>query len=114
MVYELAEDINIDKEIIPGAIIEKAPSAELRPDQKDEDSLPPYEVLDKILYYYIDENMSINEIVSQGYEAEMVHWIVQKIDNNEYKRRQAAPGLKVTSKAFGVGRRMPVAARFEY
>jgi len=114
MVYELAENINIHEEIIPEEIIEKAPSAELRPDQKDEDSLPPYDVLDKILYYYIDENMSLKEIVAKGYEGDMVQWIIQKVDNNEYKRRQAAPGLKVTTKAFGMGRRMPVAARIEY
>lgn len=114
MVYELAEKINVYKEIIPEEIIEKAPSAELRPDQKDEDSLPPYDVLDKILYYYIDENMSLKEIVAKGYEEDLVHWIIKKVDNNEYKRRQAAPGLKVTTKAFGMGRRMPVAARIEY
>ncbi|AZO94237.1 NAD+ synthase [Halocella sp. SP3-1] len=111
MVYELASYINRKQEIIPEEIIEKAPSAELRPDQKDEDSLPPYAVLDKILYYYIDKNMSIKEIAAQGYDQEMVSWVINRVDNNEYKRRQAAPGLKLTSKAFGMGRRMPVAAR---
>ncbi|MTI58656.1 MAG: NAD+ synthase [Firmicutes bacterium] len=112
MVYELASYINREREIIPEEIIEKAPSAELRPDQKDEDSLPPYAVLDKILYYYIDKNMSIKEIAAQGYDQKMLSWVINRVDNNEYKRRQAAPGFKVTSKAFGMGRRMPVAARF--
>ncbi|QTL97188.1 NAD+ synthase [Iocasia frigidifontis] len=111
MVYELASYINRKQEMIPEEIIEKAPSAELRPDQKDEDSLPPYAVLDKILYYYIDKNMSIKEIAAQGYDQEMVSWVINRVDNNEYKRRQAAPGLKLTSKAFGMGRRMPVAAQ---
>ncbi|MFP4662569.1 MAG: NAD+ synthase [Halanaerobiales bacterium] len=120
MVYQLAEDINKDKdtngykEIIPEKIISKAPSAELAPDQKDEDTLPPYEILDKILYYYVDRNISVREIVARGFDEEMVLWIAKKVDNNEYKRRQAAPGLKVTTRAFGMGRRMPVAARIEY
>lgn len=110
MVYELAEYINREKEIIPRATIEKAPSAELRPDQKDEDSLPPYPVLDEILQLYIEEGLSCSEITAKGFEAETVKWIAKTVNRNEYKRRQSAPGLKVTSKAFGVGRRMPVVA----
>ncbi|MEJ6951196.1 NAD+ synthase [Natronospora cellulosivora (SeqCode)] len=113
MVYEIAGYINKDKIIIPENVIKKAPSAELSPNQKDEDSLPPYEVLDQILYSYIDMNMSLNEIVEKGYDEEMVFWVLQRVNNNEYKRRQAAPGLKVSSKAFGLGRKMPIAARLE-
>jgi NAD+ synthase (glutamine-hydrolysing) len=113
-VYRMAEQCNRDTEIIPREIIDKPPSAELRPDQKDEDSLPPYEVLDGILAAYVDEMMSLREIVKRGYDEETVRWVIRAVERNEYKRRQAAPGLKVTSKAFGVGRRMPVAARGEY
>lgn len=111
MVYELAGYINRDSEIIPRAIIDKAPSAELRPNQKDEDSLPPYDLLDQILYYYIEQGRSPGQIVAQGFDAELVKWIVRAVNQNEYKRRQAAPALKVTSKAFGIGRKMPMAAK---
>ncbi|HBF37627.1 MAG TPA: NAD+ synthase [Firmicutes bacterium] len=114
MVYELAEYVNRQKEIIPKNTIQKAPSAELRPDQTDQDTLPPYPVLDKILAYYIEEGYSVDEIVELGMERETVQWVVRTVDRNEYKRKQAAPGLKVTSKAFGVGRRMPVAKKLEY
>ena len=112
-VFELAHWINRDEVIIPEATITKPPSAELRPDQKDEDSLPPYEVLDAILERYVVESQSVSEIVTSGFEEATVQRIVRLIDLNEYKRRQAAPGLKVTSKAFGVGRRIPVAQRYE-
>jgi NAD+ synthase (glutamine-hydrolysing) len=112
LVYELANYINRDKEIIPHATIEKAPSAELRPDQKDQDTLPPYPVLDKILYYYIEEKHSTAEIKKMGLDPETVDWVTKTVDRNEYKRKQAAPGLKVTSKAFGIGRRMPIAAKY--
>ena len=112
-VFELAHWINRDEVIIPKATITKPPSAELRPDQKDEDSLPPYEVLDAILERYVVESQSVSEIVTSGFEEATVQRIVRLIDLNEYKRRQAAPGLKVTSKAFGVGRRIPVAQRYE-
>ena len=111
-VYKLAEFMNRDKIIIPEEIIKKAPSAELRPNQKDEDSLPPYPVLDKILHCYIEEGMSEDEIVGVGFERETVKWVIKTVNRNEYKRKQAAPGLKVTSKAFGMGRRMPVAAKY--
>ena len=112
MVYRLARWINREREVIPEATIEKPPSAELRPDQKDEDSLPPYEVLDAILERYVVESESVNQIIEAGFEKDLVSRIARLIDLNEYKRRQAAPGLKVTSKAFGVGRRIPVAQRY--
>ncbi|RAK09344.1 NAD+ synthase (glutamine-hydrolysing) [Halanaerobium saccharolyticum] len=112
MVYQLAEYINSRGEIIPASIINKAPSAELRPEQKDEDSLPPYEILDQILYYYIEEGYSASEIIESGFDSQTVKEVIRLVDGNEYKRRQAAPGLKVTSKAFGMGRRMPIAAKF--
>jgi len=112
MVYQLADYINRKQEIIPGEIIFKAPSAELKPDQKDQDTLPPYDTLDHILDLYLDQKLSGKEIADQGFDPEMVHWIIQKINQNEFKRRQAAPGLKITSKAFGMGRRMPIAAKY--
>ncbi|HYH02727.1 MAG TPA: NAD+ synthase [Bacillota bacterium] len=111
MVYELSRYINRQEEIIPEAIIDKAPSAELRPDQKDQDTLPPYPVLDEILYYYIEEGYSAEQIIERGFEPATVKWVITTVDRNEYKRRQAAPGLKVTSKAFGAGRRIPIAKR---
>jgi NAD+ synthase (glutamine-hydrolysing) len=113
MVYELAAHLNRDREIIPVQIIRKAPSAELRPDQKDQDTLPPYEVLDRIMNYYLTEGLAYGDIVNQGFDPETVQWVIRTIDKNEYKRRQAAPGLKITSKAFGMGRRIPIAAKFE-
>ena len=112
-VFELARWINRDREIIPESTITKPPSAELRPDQKDEDSLPPYEVLDAILELYVVECRSVAEIVAGGFDEATVKRVTRLIDLNEYKRRQAAPGLKVTSKAFGVGRRIPVAQKFK-
>ena len=112
MVYQLAEYINRESEIIPRSIIDKAPSAELKPDQKDEDTLPPYDILDDILYHYVHEAYSIQEIIGLGHDPELVNWVVRAVDKNEYKRRQGALGLRVTSKAFGVGRRMPIAARY--
>jgi len=112
MVYRLAEYINRDREIIPRATIEKPPSAELKPDQRDQDTLPPYEILDPILQLYVEEQLSVAEIVARGFEEKTVRWVQRRVDLNEYKRAQAVPGLKVTSRAFGVGRRMPVAQRF--
>ena len=111
MVYELAHYINREREIIPQSSITKPPSAELRPNQTDQDTLPEYEILDQILQLYVEEDLCPAEIVERGFAAETVKWVITTIDRNEYKRRQAAPGLKVTSKAFGVGRRMPVAAK---
>jgi NAD+ synthase (glutamine-hydrolysing) len=111
MVYELARFINkkAKKELIPVSVIEKPPSAELRPDQKDQDSLPPYEVLDEILHYYIEENKHIHEIEAFGFDRNLVEEIITRVDRAEYKRFQAAPGLRVTTKAFGSDRRMPLA-----
>src|SRR5665213_1723180 len=105
MVYALARLINRDRKLIPRASIEKAPSAELRPNQTDRDSLPPYEVLDQILKAYIEEVKSPDEIAFDcGFDIELVRSIAGKFDRNEYKRRQAPPGLKITSRAFGLGR----------
>jgi NAD+ synthase (glutamine-hydrolysing) len=114
-VYRLARWINREQEVIPKHSIEKPPSAELRPDQKDEDSLPPYEVLDDILRRFVEEFQSVQQIAGEGgYEVELVRKWLRQVDLNEYKRRQAAPGLKVTGKAFGIGRRMPVAQKFRH
>jgi NAD+ synthetase len=117
MVYEVARWINSDYaartgrkgEIIPKSIIEKAPSAELKPDQKDQDTLPPYEILDQILQLYVEENLSARDIIARGFDERTVRWVQRRVDLNEYKREQAAPGLKVTSRAFGIGRKMPIA-----
>lgn len=111
-VYELSRWINRDREIIPWNTIDKPPSAELRPDQKDQDTLPPYDTLDAILELYVEKQLSTDEIISQGFEENMVRWIQRRVDLNEWKRQQAAPGIRVTTKAFGVGRRMPVVQRF--
>jgi NAD+ synthetase len=111
MVYRIARWVNRGQEIIPRDSITKPPSAELRPNQTDQDSLPPYDVLDAILEQYVVQCRSTAEIVKQGFDEATVRKIVRLIDFNEYKRRQAAPGLKVTSKAFGVGRRIPIAQR---
>ncbi|MBI5558515.1 MAG: NAD+ synthase [Deltaproteobacteria bacterium] len=112
MVYALARFINREKEIIPWRTITRAPSAELAPDQKDQDDLPPYEMLDPILRAYLEEHATIQDIVARGYARDMVEDIVRRIKRNEYKRHQAAMGLKVTSKAFGFGRRYPIAQKF--
>jgi NAD+ synthase (glutamine-hydrolysing) len=113
MVYDLANYINRKTEVIPRAIIEKPPSAELKPNQVDQDTLPPYPILDKILHYYIEELYSVEEIIHLGFDRETVRWVAQMVEKNEYKRKQAALGLKVTTKAFGVGRRIPIAARVD-
>jgi NAD+ synthetase len=109
LVYELARFINKEKEVIPGRILEKPPSAELKPDQLDQDDLPPYDVLDGILKAYIEENKGADEIVAEGFDRDVVREIVWRIERNEYKRHQAPPGLKVTTKSFGYGRRYPMA-----
>jgi NH3-dependent NAD+ synthetase len=113
MVYRISRWLNRNGEVIPRDSIEKAPSAELRPDQKDQDSLPPYEELDRILESYVVDEGSIEGMVKKGINKKIAEEIVRKIDLSEYKRRQAAPGLKVTTKAFGVGRRVPIAQRFD-
>jgi NAD+ synthase (glutamine-hydrolysing) len=109
MVYDLSRLINADREIIPDNTITKPPSAELRPDQKDSDSLPDYAILDPIIRAYVEEGLYIDEIVERGYERPTVERVIRMIERAEYKRRQAAIGLKVTHRAFGYGRRMPVA-----
>jgi NAD+ synthase (glutamine-hydrolysing) len=113
LVYRLSRHINRKEEIIPASIIEKPPSAELKPDQRDQDTLPPYDILDRILHLYVREGRSLDEIVGEGIERETAVWVIRAVNRNEYKRRQAAPGLKVTSKAFGAGRRMPIAAKYD-
>ncbi|MEZ0367771.1 MAG: NAD+ synthase, partial [Candidatus Sericytochromatia bacterium] len=112
-VYQLANYMNRDQEVIPVNTITKPPSAELRPDQTDQDTLPPYEILDGILTAYIEDHKGAEEIIGLGFAAETVHWVIRRINFNEYKRRQAPPGLKVTRKAFGQGRRLPIARGYE-
>lgn len=114
MVYKLARYINKDKEVIPEATLTKAPSAELRPNQKDQDTLPPYPILDSILERLIEGGKSSGEIIKEGFDKETVEWIVKSVKFNEYKRRQAPTGLKVTPKAFGSGRRFPIAAKYDW
>jgi NAD+ synthase (glutamine-hydrolysing) len=108
-VYDLARWINRDRPVIPQNSIDKPPSAELRPNQKDQDDLPEYEALDGVLTAYIEERRSAAEIPRRGYGVDLVRDVIRQIDRNEYKRRQAAPCLKISPKAFGVGRRMPIA-----
>jgi NAD+ synthase (glutamine-hydrolysing) len=114
MVYKLCEYYNEikRKDIIPKSVLEKPPSAELRPDQKDTDSLPPYDILDPILKAYIEDDLGIDEIVMLGNKKELVEKVIKMVDTNEYKRRQAAPGVKITPKAFGKDRRFPITNRF--
>jgi NAD+ synthetase len=111
-VYRVSEWINRSGEVIPLDTLHKPPSAELKHDQRDQDTLPPYEVLDPILQLYVEEERSVAEIVQAGFEESVVRWVQRRVDLNEYKRAQAAPGLKVTSRAFGGGRRMPLAQGF--
>lgn len=107
-VYKIAEYINREIEIIPREIIDKAPSAELKPNQTDQDSLPPYELLDRILKMYLEEQKEYNEIVMEILEPDVVKKVLRLVDINEFKRRQSAPVLRVSTKAFGYGRRYPV------
>ncbi len=111
-VYELARWYNREREIIPKVILTKAPSAELSTGQKDQDTLPPYDILDGILDLYLEQCKSPEEIVSAGFDADTVRWVLRAVDRSEYKRKQAAPGLRVTPNAFGSGRRMPIAAKW--
>ncbi|MBK5288742.1 MAG: NAD+ synthase [Acidimicrobiia bacterium] len=114
LVYALCEDINrrLEREVVPRSVIEKPPSAELRPDQKDEDSLPPYPVLDAILEGYVEDDRSIADLVGEGFDRETVVRIARLVDRSEYKRRQAPPGVRVTPKAFGRDRRLPLTNRW--
>jgi NAD+ synthase (glutamine-hydrolysing) len=112
MVYRICHYVNSQRPVIPKATLEKPPSAELRPDQKDSDSLPPYEVLDAILEDYVEDSHSPEQIAAdRGFDIEVVRRVVRMVDRAEYKRQQAAPGLKISPKAFGYGRRFPIAAR---
>ena len=108
LVYELTKYRNTLSEVVLNRIIDRPPSAELAPDQKDEDSLPPYDVLDTILEMFIEQDKSRDEIISQGFDAEMVSRIIKMVFRNEYKRRQAPPGIKITKRAFGKDRRYPI------
>jgi NH3-dependent NAD+ synthetase len=114
LVYRLSEYVNSLRPVIPRATIEKPPSAELRPDQKDSDSLPPYEVLDAVLEDYVEDMHPAEQIAKdRGFDIETVRRVMRMVDRAEYKRQQAAPGLKISPKAFGYGRRFPIAARSE-
>ncbi len=112
MIYRIAKWINRDREIIPDSSITKPPSAELRPNQCDQDSLPPYDILDAILDLYVVQGKSASDIIAAGFDEATVRKVIRLIDLSEYKRRQAAPGLKVTTKAFGMGRRVPIAQKY--
>lgn len=112
MVYEIARWVNRSETRIPRSSLDKAPSAELRPDQKDEDSLPPYSVLDPILELYVEQQCRKEEIIARGFDPATVTRVLRLVRTSEYKRRQAAPGLIITSKAFGPGRRIPIAQGF--
>lgn len=111
-VYALARYMNRERELIPVSTITKPPSAELNPDQKDEDSLPPYPILDELLELYVEKGLSSAEIIESGHDPDIVRDIIRKVDLNEYKRKQAAPGLKITPLAFGVGRRIPIVQKY--
>jgi NAD+ synthase (glutamine-hydrolysing) len=112
LVYRLSRRRNERGYVIPEAVLEKPPSAELRPDQKDVDSLPPYEVLDPILELYVEDERSPEEIVELGFDKAIVDRVVQLVDRSEYKRRQAPPGVKITVRAFGRDRRLPITNGF--
>jgi NAD+ synthase (glutamine-hydrolysing) len=114
LVYRLVRYRNsiADRELVPESVLERAPSAELRPDQRDEDSLPPYEVLDRILMAYVEEDKGRDEIVGDGIEPDLVDEVIAMVDRSEYKRRQAPPGIRITAKAFGRDRRLPITNRF--
>ena len=111
LVYAISRWINREREVIPQAILDKVPSAELRPNQTDQDSLPPYDVVDRVLQAYVEDRRPIDEIIAMGLPEAQVWDVVRRVDHNEYKRRQAAPGLKITCKAFSTGWRMPIAAK---
>ena len=112
MVYRLSEYRNRDREVIPRRVIERPPSAELAPDQKDSDSLPPYEVLDQILFRYVEQDQSMDDITAAGFDRQAVERVARLVDRNEYKRRQAPPGVKITKRAFGRDRRYPLTSGF--
>ena len=115
LVYDLVDHRNAraGRELVPRSVIERAPSAELRADQLDEDSLPPYELLDRVLEGYVERDLSREELIAEGLPADVVDEVVGLVDRAEYKRRQAPPGIRITSKAFGRDRRLPITNRFE-
>ena len=115
LVYQLARHRNehgSPRNAIPQSVIEKAPSAELKPDQTDQDTLPPYDLLDQILQSYVEEDRSYADIVDMGFDSETVQRVIAMVDRNEYKRRQAPPGVKITPRAFGRDRRLPIVNRY--
>jgi NAD+ synthetase len=114
LVYRLSHFVNREREIIPASSITKPPSAELRPEQLDTDSLPPYDVLDPIIQAYVEDALDLDAIVARGHDRALAADVIRRINASEYKRRQAAPGLKISSKAFGVGRRYPIAADYRF
>lgn len=111
-VYALAAYLNKDGEVIPHSSIEKPPSAELRPGQKDADSLPPYEILDQILFQYIERRQGPKNLIELGFAPDLVARVLKMVNTNEFKREQAAPVLRVSSKGFGMGRRMPIVGKY--
>ena len=111
-VYRLATYMNAELSIIPSNILSKPPSAELRPDQKDIDSLPPYDILDAILFEYIENRKGPSEIATLGFDPALIQRVLKLVNTNEFKRYQAAPVLRVSSKAFGMGRRMPIVGKY--
>lgn len=112
LVYRVCDYLNTAGQVIPQSIIDKPPSAELRPGQRDQDSLPPYDQLDRVVEGYVERHLSVAELIAEGIDREAVEQVVGLIDRAEYKRRQAAPGIKITSKAFGIGRRYPIVADY--
>ncbi len=113
LVYELARWRNRDGEVIPEASIAKAPSAELKPGQLDTDTLPPYSTLDPILEAYVEKDLAVDDIVSRGFDRGVVERVARMVDHNEYKRRQSPPGVKITPKALGRDRRLPIVNGFQ-
>jgi NH3-dependent NAD+ synthetase len=114
MVYRLSHYVNSRKRVIPESTLTKPPSAELRPGQKDSDTLPPYEILDNILEDYVEDYRTAEQISAErGYDLKLVRDVIRMIERSEYKRQQAAPVLKISQKAFGTGRRFPIAAKYE-
>jgi NAD+ synthetase len=112
LVYRLAKHLNRNRELIPQNTIDKPPSAELRHDQEDQDSLPPYDILDRVVEQYVEHSRSADEIIADGLDRAAVEQVVRLVNRTEFKRRQAAPGIKITGKAFGIGRRYPIAANY--
>ncbi|VAW42415.1 NAD synthetase / Glutamine amidotransferase chain of NAD synthetase, partial [hydrothermal vent metagenome] len=113
LVYDICRYVNRDREVIPVNILRRPPSAELAPNQRDDDDLPPYDILDPILFNYLEDNKTMAEIVGEGFAAGVVRDVIRRVNINEYKRQQAAIGLRLTAKAFGCGRRYPITQRYQ-